>query len=54
MSGSGKHNEVYEVIIYIGNCNIQNCLPHPNGLINSNEILNLHLWCDDLSREIQN
>ena len=34
-----KMSEVYIVITYIGNCNIQNFLPHPNGLINSTVIL---------------
>ena len=39
---------------YVGNCNnIQNCLPHSNSFTNSNEILNVHLWCDDPSNEIQ-
>ena len=52
VSGDGNHNEIYVVII--GNCNKQNCLPHPNGLTNSTEILNLHFWCDDPSNEIQN
>ena len=37
---------------YIGNCNIQNCLPNPNGLTNLIEILNLHLWCGDPSNEM--
>ena len=53
MSGYGNHNEVYVVIIK-GNCNIQNCLPHPNGSTILTEILNLHLWCDDPLNEIQN
>ena len=54
-SGYGNHNEAYIVGPTIGNCNIQNGLPHPNGLTscNSTEILYSHLWCDDPPNEIQ-
>ena len=32
-----------------GNCNIQNCFVHQNGLTVSTKILNWHLWSDDSS-----
>ena len=38
----------------IGNCNLQNCFLHPNGLTVLTEILNLYLWSDDSSNETEN
>ena len=40
--GNGNHNRSLPSKI-IGNCNIQICFVHPNGLTNSGEILNLQL-----------
>ena len=37
-----------------GNCNIQNYYLRLNGLTDLTESLNLRLWCDDPSNEIQN
>ena len=36
---------------YVGNCNIQNCLPNPNGLTNLTKMSNLHLWYGDPSNK---
>ena len=42
----GNHNEAYRN--YMGTAIYKlNCLPHPNDLTNSTEILNLYLWYDD-------
>ena len=50
-SALGNHNYAYTGK---GNCNVQICFVHQNGLTVSTKILNLHLWCDGSSNETEN